>query len=157
MIEQIAAFFTIEMIYLWLNIGVLPFWFVLIFFPQSKICSLLVTSIFPFLILGGTYSYLVYYYFSTGYDFLENFNLYKGLFDLGSLFENESFLILFWTHFLAVNLFCGAWIVRDSLKFLISKYLILIPLLVTYFIGPVGLILYWIIRIFYAKRINLID
>ncbi len=157
MIEQIAAFFTVEMIYLWLNIGVLPFWFVLIFFPQSKICSLLVTSIFPFLILGGTYSYLVYYYFSTGYDFLENFNLYKGLFDLGSLFENESFLILFWTHFLAVNLFCGTWIVRDSLKFLISKYLILVPLLVTYFIGPVGLILYWIIRIFYAKRISLID
>ena len=157
MIEQIAAFFTIEMIYLWLNIGVLPFWFILIFFPQSKICSLLVTSIFPFLILGGTYCYLVYYYFSTGYDFFENFNLYKGLFDLGSLFENESFLILFWTHFLAVNLFCGAWIVRDSLKFLISKYLILVPLLVTYFIGPVGLIMYWIIRIFYAKRINLID
>ena len=157
MIEQIAAFFTIEMIYLWLNIGVLPFWFVLIFFPQSKIWSLLVTSIFPFLVLGGTYCYLVYYYFSTGYDFLENFNLYKGLYDLGSLFENESFLILFWTHFLAVNLFCGAWIVRDSLKFLISKYLILVPLLVTYFIGPVGLIMYWIIRIFFAKRINLID
>ena len=157
MIEQIAAFFTIEMIYLWLNIGVLPFWFVLIFFPQSKVCSLLVTSIFPFLVLGATYSYLIFYYFSTGYDFLENFNLYKGLFDLGSLFENESFLILFWTHFLAVNLFCGAWIVRDSLKFLISKYLILFPLLVTYFIGPVGLVLYWIIRIFYAKRINLID
>ena len=37
MIEQIAAFFTIEMIYLWLNIGVLPFWFVLIFFPRSNI------------------------------------------------------------------------------------------------------------------------
>ena len=26
-----------------------------------------------------------------------------------------------------------------------------------YFIGPVGLILYWIIRIFYAKKISLID
>ena len=30
MIEQIAAFFTIEMIYLWLNFGVLPFWITLI-------------------------------------------------------------------------------------------------------------------------------
>ena len=157
MIEQIAAFFTIEMIYLWLNIGVLPFWFVLIFFPQSKVCSLLITSLFPFLILGATYCYLIFCYFSTGYNFLENFNLYKGLFDLSSLFENESFLILFWTHFLAANLFCGAWIVRDSLKFFISKYLILVPLLVTYFIGPVGLIMYWVIRIFYAKKIGFID
>ena len=101
--------------------------------------------------------YLIFYYFSTGYNFLENFNLYKGLFDLSSLFENESFLILFWTHFLAANLFCGAWIVRDSLKFFISKYLILVPLLVTYFIGPVGLIMYWVIRIFYAKKIGFID
>ena len=51
MIEQIAAFFTIEMIYLWLNIGVIPFWLVLIIFQQSKICVLLVTSIFPFFVL----------------------------------------------------------------------------------------------------------
>ena len=48
MIEQIAAFFTIEMIYLWLNIGVIPFWLILIIFPQSKICGLLVTSVFLF-------------------------------------------------------------------------------------------------------------
>ena len=58
---------------------------------------------------------------------------------------------------MAANLFCGAWIVRDSLKFFISKYLILVPLLVTYFIGPVGLIIYWVIRIFYAKKIGFID
>ena len=157
MIEQIAAFFTIEMIYLWLNIGVLPFWFVLIFFPKSKICSLLVTSIFPFLILGGTYCYLVYYYFSTGYDFLENFNLYKGLANLNELMSNNSFLITFWIHFLAINLFCGSWIVRDCQKFQISKYLAFVPLLITYFVGPLGIFLYWVIRIFFAKRISLFD
>ena len=49
MFEQFATFFTIEMIYLWINIGVLPFWLILIIFPQSKICGLLVTSILPFL------------------------------------------------------------------------------------------------------------
>ena len=42
MIEQISAFFTIEMIYLWVNVGVLPFWFILLFFPQSKICNFFV-------------------------------------------------------------------------------------------------------------------
>ena len=157
MIEQIAAFFTIEMIYLWLNFGILPFWFVLMFFPKSKICGLLVTSIFPFFILAAIYCYLVYYYFIGGYDFDKNFILYLSLFNLSSLFEDEGFLILFWTHFLAVNFFCGAWIVRDSLKFFMPKYLTLFPLLITYFIGPLGLFIYWIIRIFYAKRIGLID
>ena len=157
MIEQIATFFTIEMIYLWLNFGILPFWFILMFFPQSKVCGILVTSIFPFFILAAVYSYLLYYYFIGGYDFDQNFILYMGLTNLSSLFEDEGFLILFWTHFLAVNFFCGVWIVRDSLKLFMSKYLTLFPLLITYFIGPLGLFIYWIIRIFYAKRIGLID
>ena len=39
----------------------------------------------------------------------------------------------------------------------INKTLIFFPLLTTYLIGPIGLTLYWIIRIFYAKRISLYD
>ena len=157
MYEQISAFFTIEMIYLWLSFGVVPFWFILVFFPQSKVCGLFVTSIFPFLILGSVYIYLLYYFFNTGYDFSENFELYLGIYNLASLFENEAFLILIWTHFLAINLFCAAWIVRDSQKYLMSKYINIIPLIITYFIGPVGIIMYWIIRIFFAKKISLFD
>ena len=145
------------MIYLWLSFGVLPFWFILVFLPQSKVCGLFVTSIFPFLILGSVYIYLLYYFFNTGYDFSENFSLYLGIYDLANLFENEGFLILFWTHFLAINLFCGAWIVRDSQKYLMSKYFNFIPLIITYFIGPLGIIIYWIIRIFFAKKISLFD
>ena len=145
------------MIYLWLSFGVLPFWFILVFLPQSKVCGLFVTSIFPFLILGSVYIYLLYYFFNTAYDFSENFSLYLGIYDLANLFENEGFLILFWTHFLAINLFCGAWIVRDSQKYLMSKYFNFIPLIITYFIGPLGIIIYWIIRIFFAKKISLFD
>jgi hypothetical protein len=157
MIEQIAIFFSIEMIYLWLNIGIIPFWFILIFFPQSKICGLFVTSIFPFLILGSIYIYLFYYFFNSGYDFFEFFNLYLGLYELGDLYENEAFLILFWLHFLSINLFCGSWIVRDSQKLYISKFLTIFPLIITYLIGPLGIFIYWLIRIFFAKRISLLD
>ena len=157
MIEQISAFFTIEMIYFWLSFGILPFWFVLIFFPQSRICGIFVTSIFPFIILGSVYIYLFYYFFTNGYNFLENFELYLGIYNLVNLFEQEAFLILIWIHFLAINLFCATWIVRDSQKYFMSKYLNLIPLLITYFVGPVGIVLYWIIRIFFAKKISLFD
>ena len=157
MIEQIAIFFSIEMIYLWLNIGIIPFWCILMFFPQSKFCSLFTTSIFPIIILGSVYVYLFYYFFNSGYDFFENFDLYLGLYYLAELFENESFLILFWIHFLTLNLFCGAWIVKDSKKFYISKFIVMFPLLITYFVGPIGIFFYWLIRIFYAKSINLFD
>ncbi len=157
MIEQLAIFFSIEMIYLWLNIGIIPIWFILMFFPHSKVCGIFATSILPILVLGSIYLYLFYYFFISGYNFFDNFNLYLGLYELADLFENEAFLILFWVHFLTINLFCGSWIVRDSQKFYISKFLIFFPLLITYFIGPLGILIYWLIRIFYARKIALLD
>ena len=157
MIEQISDFFSMEMIYLWLNIGVLPFWFILIFFPQSNICKYFVTSIFPYLVLGSVYTYLLFLLYKSNYNFLDNFKLYLGIIELNDLFSDNFFLITFWTHFLAINLFCGSWIVKDSQKLLINKFLVIIPLLITYFIGVLGIFLYWIIRIFYSKRITLFD
>ena len=157
MTEHISAFFTIDMIYLWLNIGIIPFWFVLMFFPNSKVCGAFVSSIFPIFTLSVIYLYLVYYFFITGYDFTQNFSLYLGLDSLRELFNETAFLIIFWAHFLAINLFCGCCIVSDSRKFFISKILIFIPLIITYFTGPLGVFIYWLIRIFYAKRISLYD
>ena len=157
MIEQIYTYFTIEMIYFWLNLGILPFWLVLMIFPQSQICRVFVVSIFPILILSLVYGYLLYINFNDGFNFLKNFELYLGLANLSNLFSNTSFLILFWSHFLAINLFCGGWIVKDSQKFGINKILMFFPLLTTYLIGPIGLTIYLVIRIFYAKRISLYD
>jgi len=155
MFEQLSDFFTIEMIYLWLNIGIIPFWFVLIFFPQSKFCGYLIISVFPYLVFSAIYVYLVYYFFISDYNFLNNFNLYLSFDNLMDLFSERSFLIIFWSHFLVINLFCGSWIVKDSQQLMISKYLVFIPLVLTYFVGPLGILLYWIIRIFFAKNFRL--
>jgi len=140
-----------------LNLGILPFWLVLIIFPQSQICKVFITSIFPISIISLVYSYLLYSLFNDGYDFLGNFELYLGLSSILNLFSDRSFLILFWCHFLAINLFCGGWIVKDSQKFGINKILITLPLILTYFIGPIGITIYWFIRIFYSKKISLYD
>ena len=157
MIEQIYTYFTIETLYMWVNLGVLPFWFILIIFPQSHLSRIFVTSIFPFFILSGVYIFILYKSYLTGYDFDGNFTLYLGLSELSRLFEDHLYIMIFWTHFIAINLFIGGWIVKDSQKFSINKVLIAIPLIVTYLIGPIGLLLYWIIRIFYAKRISLYE
>ena len=143
------------MLYIWLNLGVLPFWLVFIFFPQSQISKVLTTSIFPIFIMSLAYCYIVYVIFLNGYDFLKNFELYLGIDNLLILFSDQSFLILFWVHFLSINLFCGGWMVRDSQKLFINKFLMSFPLIITYLIGPIGLFLYWLIRIFYAKKISL--
>ena len=157
MIEQIYTYFTIETLYMWINLGVLPFWFILIVFPQSHLSRIFVTSIFPFFILSGVYIFILYKSYLIGYDFDGNFSLYLGLSELSRLFEDHLYIMIFWTHFIAINLFIGGWIVKDSQKFSINKVLMAVPLIVTYLIGPIGLILYWIIRIFYAKRISLYE
>ena len=157
MFEQIYAYFVIETLYMWVNVGVLPFWFILIFFPQSHLSRIFVASIFPMLILSGAYIFVLYKSYLIGYDFIGNFSLYLGLDELSRLFEDHLYLMLFWIHFIAINLFTGGWVVKDSQKFNINKIIISIPLIIIYLIGPIGLIVYWVIRIFYAKRMNLYE
>ena len=157
MIEQIYNYYTIEMLYLWVNIGVLPFWLLIIFFPQSHICKYLATSIFPIFLLSGAYVFVLYKAYLGSFDFIGNFHLYKGLSSNSELFRNDYFLLMFWIHFVSINLFVGGWILKDSQNFLINKILLAVPLIITYLIGPIGLLFYWVIRIFYAKRISLYD
>ncbi len=157
MIEQIYNYFNVQMVYYWVNLGVLPFWLILAFFPQSNLCRYIITSIFPFLILSGAYVFLLYKSYLNSYDFLNNFSLYLGIDNLKELFQSDLFLMMFWIHFISINLFMGGWIVKDSQKLNINKILVVFPLIITYLIGPLGLIIYWLVRIFYAKNINLYD
>ena len=142
MIEQIYNYFTIEMLYYWVNLGVLPFWLILIFFPQSHICRYLVTSIFPIFVLGGAYVFMLYKSYVGSYDFDGNFDLYLGIDNISDLFSDKTFLMMFWIHFISINLFTGGWIVRDSQKLAINKIVIIFPLLITYLIGPIGIFIY---------------
>ena len=45
-------YFDLENVYLWLNFGVLPLWLSLIFFPNSKINQIFISSIFLPIIFG---------------------------------------------------------------------------------------------------------
>ena len=157
MIEEIYNYFTIDMLYYWVNLGILPFWLILIFFPRSHLSRYIVTSIFPFFILSIAYIFVLYKSYLNSFDFLNNFNLYIGIDNLSELFSSKNFLMMFWIHFISINLFVGGWIVRDSQKFMINKFLLSIPLIIIYLIGPLGLLVYWLIRIFYAKNISLYD
>jgi hypothetical protein len=157
MLEQIYTYFTIDMLFYWVNLGVLPFWIILIFFSHSNLSRYITTSIFPIFLLGSTYLFVLYKSYLNSYDFISNFNLYLGIDDLSDLFSDDYFLILFWIHFISINLFTGGWIVKDSQKLSMNKVMLVIPLIITYLIGPLGIFVYWLIRIFHAKSLNLYD
>ena len=157
MLINLQNYFGPEIIYLWLSFGVLPFWLTLIFLPNSKVSLIFISSIFLPIIFSLIYSYMIYQLIINGESIFEIFDLYLGIENLHSLFSNDIFLLIFWIHFLGINLFLGSWVSRDALRYSIPKFLSGISLIAIYFTGPLGLVLYWFIRIFYSKKISLYD
>ena len=100
---------------------------------------------------------MIYQLIINGENIFEIFDLYLGIENLHSLFSNDIFLLIFWIHFLGINLFLGSWVSRDALRYSLPKFLSGISLVLIYFTGPLGLVLYWFIRIFYSKKISLHD
>ncbi len=154
---QFQNFLTFENIYFWTNFGILPFWLMLIVIPGSKFTSFFVNSVILPLILSTCAVYVIYQAILLDESIFEIFKLYSSLDNLYTIFATESFLLVFWLHFTALNLFLGSWISRDGVKHNISRTTVFIPLILVYFAGPLGLVLYWIIRVFYAKRISFYD
>jgi len=157
MLFQFQNYLTLENIYFWSNFLVLPFWFLLIIVPNSRVNKIFVNSIIIPLALASAYAYSIYQAFLSSDSFVDVFNLYLSLESLYTLFATESFLVIFWLHFIAINLFLGSWVSSEGIKYDIPRSIIFVPLLLVYFSGPVGLVLFWIIRIFYAKKIRLHD
>ena len=153
MINNLEAYLTTENIYLLANWGVIPFWLMLLTIPNQPITKILVNSVIVPLILASAYVYLAYKLYLDG-EVFDVFQLYFGLDSLYSIYSNEIFLLIFWLHFLSISLFIGSWISRDAQKYMIPKILTMLSLILTYFSGPVGLVFYWFVRIFFARKIS---
>jgi hypothetical protein len=157
MLIQFLDYLTFENIYLWTNFGIFPFWIMLIIIPNSKVTQILINSVILPLILSLTYVYVIYQAILLDEPLFDIFKLYLSLDNLYTVFATESFLLVFWLHFLTLNLFLGSWVSRDGVKHNMSRGLVSFPLILIYFTGPLGLVLYWIIRIFYAKKLGFHD
>ena len=156
MINDLLSLINSETIYIAANWGVIPFWLLLIFFPNHSVTNFFVQSIIAPLLLAIGYTYLSYNLYLEN-NILEGFDLYSGLDGLYSIFANEILLLIFWLHFLAISLFTGAWIVRDAKRYSIPKIITIPILILTYFTGPLGLVIYWFLRIFFSKKISFND
>ena len=156
MINNLLDILSYENIYLIANWGVIPFWLLLIMLPNHGVTNFFAQSIIAPLLLAFAYGLVVFDIFLEG-NIFDSFELYRGLDDLYSMFSSEAFLLIFWLHFLAISLFLGSWITRDSQRYMIPRFFLTISLILTYFTGPVGLLIYWFIRIFFAKKINFND
>jgi hypothetical protein len=67
--------------------------------------------------------------------------------EVRALFANDSALAAGWLHYLAFDLFVGAWISRDGLRRGVPALLILPCLPLAFLFGPAGLLLYFALRL----------
>lgn len=93
------------------------------------------------LLLATGYTAIVLAFWSRGeggFDTLDN---------VAALFRSRELLLAGWVHYLAFDLFVGAWEVRTARREVISFIFVIPCLVLTFLFGPVGLLLFSAIRL----------
>ena len=82
----------------------------------------------------------------------EDFEKFGSLNGVMELFTDKTAVTAGWVHYLAFDLLTGIWIKKNAQKYNIH-HLILIPcLLLTFMLGPIGLLLYLLVRLIKTKQ-----
>jgi hypothetical protein len=71
---------------------------------------------------------------------------------VAALFSMPGNVMLGWTHYLAFDLFTGAWAVEDAGKIGLPHWAMIVPLVLTFMLGPIGLLTYALIRTLHLWR-----
>jgi len=79
---------------------------------------------------------------------------FGSLADVMKLFTNDWAVLAGWIHYLAFDLFVGSWEVKDAQERGITHWLVIPCLVFTFLLGPIGLLLYSILRLFLAKEVK---
>lgn len=79
---------------------------------------------------------------------------FSRLADVSRLFENPSFLLAGWVHYLAFDLLVGGWQVRDAQRVGVPHWLVVPCLVLTLLFGPAGLVCYITARWIVARRLT---
>lgn len=130
------------------NVAILLFWFLIIFFPKFSFTKKIIEFPWVPIFLGFFYSYFV---FISGGISNADFSSLDGIIQLFKKTSPES-AAAGWIHYLAFDFLVACWIIRNSQKNNIAHLVIIIPLLATFVLGPIGLITYGIIYLF--KRLK---
>ena len=77
---------------------------------------------------------------------------FSSLASVATLFRTEGVLLAGWLHYLAFDLFVGAWICRRGAAEQINPWLLRLCLPPTFLAGPVGLLIFLGLRLVLAKE-----
>ena len=131
---------------------VMPAWLLLVFLPQWKWTEKLVFYIWIPVLLAICYIYSFY----MGLPFPEGAG-FSSLAQVMIFFQVPYAVLAGWIHYLAFDLVVGAWEVRDAQRRGIHHLWVVPCLLLTFLAGPVGLLLYLIIRFAHNRSLTMVE
>ncbi|PRY22918.1 uncharacterized protein DUF4281 [Spirosoma oryzae] len=138
-----------ETVFQFANTLVLPQWLLMVVAPRWSVTRWLMDTYLVPVCLAVIY---VIYLFSGG---PVDFGSFGSLAGLKLLFANggDSVMLAGWVHYLAFDLVAGSVVLRDAQTRQIPHWLIIVPLFFCFMLGPVGLLLYWLIRTIRTQKL----
>jgi hypothetical protein len=132
------------------NTGILIFWGLLLFFPNKQITQKIIAYPWVPLVIALGYVYFLSLqpeFFSADFSSLES---------LTQMFQNANpqGVAAGWLHYLAFDFWMGCWMLKNSQEKGVKHGWIILPLLATFMLGPVGVLLYSLLLWFQKKLID---
>jgi hypothetical protein len=142
----------IETVFLACNYGVIPFWLLLVLAPRWIWTRRLVHSGLPALLLVPVYAILLW-----GDQPGPQGASVLTLEGVSRIFTTPWTITACWIHYLVVDLFVGAWLVRDAARRKIPHLLVVPCLVITLLFAPVGYALYLALRAVMRRAFTLVE
>jgi hypothetical protein len=142
---------TPDLIFTLANYTVLPGWLLLLLAPRARITRHLVHTALLSVAMAALYALYITIALTRS-DGQGGFSSLQGVMHLFTVPEAA---LAGWLHYLAFDLFIGAWEARDAQRLGIPHLLLIPCLALTFLLGPIGLTLYLILR--WTKRARFLD
>jgi hypothetical protein len=85
----------------------------------------------------------------------EGFGAFGSLAGVKSALSVDGVLLAGWLHYLAFDIFVGSWEVRDAQRVGVPHLLVIPCMLLTFMMGPVGLLTYLVLRLAIARQFRI--
>ncbi|MFD1144814.1 ABA4-like family protein [Larkinella insperata] len=130
------------------NALVLPQWLLMIVAPHWRPTEFLTKT----LLIPAVLALFYIFYLFLGDSELD-FQSFSTLAGIKTLFSKDAAVLAGWIHYLAFDLTVGSWMLRNAQRRQVAHAWVIPCLIFSFLLGPVGLLLYLIVRTVKRKKL----
>ena len=129
------------------NMIAIPMWVLMLFFSKWKVTRFLID--FKVIPLALAFMYAIYIFQAIQISGMMDFG---SLTSVITLFTEENAVLAGWIHYLAFDLIVGMWVLDQNKELKINQLVMAPCLFLTFMLGPIGFLLFMIIKTIRQKQ-----